>query len=169
MEVRDFNVGNSNYAVHKFQVWDLWIDYQTNSFDSDIMKRLCRRKAEPGMTKEESRIMDFQKIKHIMSERIRQLKEGYLLFGDKNLQFIEHKYNIVDISKEYNFNRLESEIFEFVSDKYDVFKYATSISDLINRYISLYKDFIDHCDTLIKELKDGSYKCWWNYNLWKYT
>ena len=54
---RNHNVGGSDYAVHKIQPWD-----------ADIIKRVLRTK--PGQ-----RRLDYEKIKHVCDERIRQLDE----------------------------------------------------------------------------------------------
>lgn len=75
-KVRGHNVGNSDYSKHKIQPWDIWIEYKLNPFDADIIKRILRKKAEPGMTEQESRRMDYEKIIHICEERIRQIDEG---------------------------------------------------------------------------------------------
>lgn len=74
--VRNHNVGNSDYSKHKIQPWDIWIEYKLNPFDADIVKRVLREKAEPGLSKSESRRMDYEKIIHICQERIRQIDEG---------------------------------------------------------------------------------------------
>lgn len=74
--VRDYNVGKSDYSKHKIQPWDIWIEYKLNPFDADIVKRVLREKDEPGMSKQESRKLDYQKIVHICQERIRQIEEG---------------------------------------------------------------------------------------------
>ena len=74
--VRNYNVGNSDYSKHKIQPWDIWIEYKLNPFDADIVKRILRKKAEPGMSEQESRKMDYEKIIHICKERIRQIDEG---------------------------------------------------------------------------------------------
>lgn len=68
-DVRTYNVGNSDYAKHKIQVWDIWKEYNLNPFDADIVKRVLRNKAG------ESRKMDYEKIIHVCKERIRQLDE----------------------------------------------------------------------------------------------
>lgn len=73
-EVRNSNVGNSDYSKHSIQPWSIWLDYNLNPWDADIVKRILRTKEESGKTKEESRIMDYEKIIHICQERIRQLK-----------------------------------------------------------------------------------------------
>lgn len=73
--VRNHNVGNSDYSRHKIQPWDIWIEYKLNPFDADIVKRILRKKAEPGMSEQESRRMDYEKIIHICEERIRQIDE----------------------------------------------------------------------------------------------
>lgn len=74
--IRNHNVGNSDYSKHKIQPWDIWIEYKLNPFDADIVKRILRKKSEPGMNEQESRKMDYQKIIHICQERIRQIDEG---------------------------------------------------------------------------------------------
>jgi hypothetical protein len=73
-DIRSFNVGSSDYSKHKIQPWDIWLEYQLNPFDADIVKRVLRKKAESGMTLAESRLLDYQKIIHIANERIRQIE-----------------------------------------------------------------------------------------------
>lgn len=72
-DVRKDNVGASNYSQYTIQPWSIWIDYNLNPWDADIVKRTLRTKAEPGMSLDESRIMDYTKIIHICQERIRQI------------------------------------------------------------------------------------------------
>lgn len=66
-DIRNFNVGNSNYSKHIIQPWSIWIDWDLNAWDADIVKRVLRTK------KGESRRMDYEKIIHDCNERIRQL------------------------------------------------------------------------------------------------
>lgn len=73
--IRSYNVGNSNYSKHKIQPWDIWREFNLNPWDADIVKRILREKEEPGMSKEDARIMDYEKIIHICKERIRQIEE----------------------------------------------------------------------------------------------
>lgn len=77
--IRSHNVGNSNYSSMPkgYQPWDLWKIFHMNPFDADILKRLLRTKIEPGMTPQESRKLDYQKIIHVCQERINQINEGY--------------------------------------------------------------------------------------------
>ena len=42
--VRNHNVGNSDYAQHKIQPWDIWLEYKLNPWDADIVKRVLRTK-----------------------------------------------------------------------------------------------------------------------------
>lgn len=72
-EIRKSNVGKSDYSKHTIQPWSIWLDYELNPWDADIVKRILRTKEEPGMTEDEARIMDYEKIKHICDERIRQI------------------------------------------------------------------------------------------------
>lgn len=69
VDVRSFNVGNSDYSKHIIQPWSIWLDYpDLTSWDHDIIKRVLRTK------KGESRLMDYDKIIHDCNERIRQLE-----------------------------------------------------------------------------------------------
>lgn len=65
--VRDYNVGKSDYARHKIQPWDIVLEYNLNYWDGDIIKRVLRTKEG------ESRRLDYEKIIHICNERIRQI------------------------------------------------------------------------------------------------
>ena len=65
--VRGHNVGASDYSRHVNQPWSIWLDYELNPWDADIVKRVLRTKAG------ESRRLDYEKIIHICQERIRQL------------------------------------------------------------------------------------------------
>ena len=69
LSTRDHNVGESDYAKHKIQPWDIWLEYGLNPWDADIIKRVLRKK--PGQHR-----LDYEKIKHICDERIRQIDEG---------------------------------------------------------------------------------------------
>lgn len=73
--IHSFNVGTSNYSKHKIQPWDIWEEYNLNAWDADIVKRVLREKYQEGMSKEMSRIQDYQKIIHVCLKRIEQLKK----------------------------------------------------------------------------------------------
>ena len=64
---RAYNIGASDYSKHTIQPWSIWIDYNLNAFDADIIKRVLRTKEDTP------RIEDYEKIIHICKERIRQL------------------------------------------------------------------------------------------------
>lgn len=66
-DVRAHSVGPSQYHKRKIQPWDIWEEYDLNPWDADIIKRVLRDK--PG-----ERILDYEKIKHVCDERIRQIK-----------------------------------------------------------------------------------------------
>lgn len=65
---RAHNVGKSDYSKHTIQPWSIWLDYDLNPWDADIIKRVLRTKEN------ETRIEDYHKIIHICEERIRQLE-----------------------------------------------------------------------------------------------
>jgi len=66
-DVRSRSVGSSAYHKRKIQPWDIWEEYDLNPWDADIVKRVLRNK--PG-----ERLLDYEKIKHVCDERIRQIK-----------------------------------------------------------------------------------------------
>ena len=68
---KDHNIGNSDYAEHNIQPWDIWREYSLNPWDADIIKRVLRVK------KGESRKLDYEKIIHVCEERIAQLEGVY--------------------------------------------------------------------------------------------
>ena len=71
-EERKTNIGESDYSKHVIQPWSIWMDYNLNPWDADIIKRCLRTKTEKGCTLKESRKKDYEKIIHICKERIRQ-------------------------------------------------------------------------------------------------
>jgi hypothetical protein len=68
-DIRSFNVGKSNYSKHLIQPWSIWIDWNLDPWDADIVKRVLRDKEG------EPREMDYDKIIHDCKEKKRQLKE----------------------------------------------------------------------------------------------
>lgn len=76
-DVRTHNVGTSDYSKHIIQPWSIWIEYNLNAFDADIVKRVLRTK-ENTPRKE-----DYEKIIHICQERIRQIENSSLSITNK--------------------------------------------------------------------------------------
>ena len=66
-QIRKYNIGSSDYAKRKIQPWDIWLEYELNPWDADIVKRVLRNKQGQSRTEE------YQKIIHICEERIRQI------------------------------------------------------------------------------------------------
>ncbi len=78
-DVRNHNVGKSNYSSKLIQPWTVWLAYpELTSFDHDIIKRVLREKDG------ESRKMDYEKIIHICQERIRQIETQEKCFKQIN-------------------------------------------------------------------------------------
>ena len=67
-DTRSFNVGASDYHNHVIQPWSIWLEYQLNPFDADIIKRVLRKKQG------ENRADEYRKIIHIWQERSRQIE-----------------------------------------------------------------------------------------------
>lgn len=106
-DVRSFNIGNSDYAEHKIQPWDVWIAYQLNPFHADMVKRLLRTKAEGGMSPLEARRLDYEKIKHIAMECKRQNTEGITWFVIPTRETIS-EIPVADIIREYAMDSLDA-------------------------------------------------------------
>ena len=79
-DVRTFNVVASNYCSHIIQPWSIWLDWNLNPWDADIVKRVLRNKFG------ESRRQDYEKIIHICQERIRQI-ETQIVTKDEIIEF----------------------------------------------------------------------------------
>ena len=75
--VRAFNVGTSDYSAHIIQPWSIWLDWNLNPWDADIVKRVLRNKLG------ESRKQDYEKIIHICQERIRQIETSIETTADE--------------------------------------------------------------------------------------
>lgn len=84
--VRSHNVGKSNYYKKLIQPWTVWLDYsELTAWDYDIIKRVLRIKDEEGMSENEARKMDYEKIIHNCQERIRQIDiEENVIGNDSN-------------------------------------------------------------------------------------
>lgn len=67
---RDMNVGSSNYAKKKIQPWDIWLEYNLDPWQADIVKRILRTK--DGDTKK----TDYEKCIHILTELLSQMDNG---------------------------------------------------------------------------------------------
>lgn len=65
--IRSNNVGNSDYSKHIIQPWSVWLDWNLNPWDADIVKRICRHKDG------ENDKIKYEKIIHICKERLRQI------------------------------------------------------------------------------------------------
>jgi len=78
METRSYNIGKSDYSKYTIQPWDIFLEYNLNPWDADIIKRVLREK------KGDSRKLDYAKIIHVCQERIRQL-ELEEINGDRKL------------------------------------------------------------------------------------
>ena len=74
---RNHNVGTSDYSEHIIQPWTIWLDWNLNPWDADIIKRVLRNKFG------ESRKQDYEKIIHICQERIRQIENSSLSITNK--------------------------------------------------------------------------------------
>lgn len=130
-DVRSSNYGKSDYSKHLIQPWSIWKDYNLNPWDADIVKRVLRTKEEPGMSKEESRIMDYEKIIHICRERIRQLE------GDKQDQKLTYdakgwSIGTISVPKPtvtYSLNEKETETYaKFQKEHYKLHKGVCSVT-----------------------------------------
>lgn len=72
-----FNVGTSDYSKHNIQPWDIWVEYNLDPFDADIVKRVLRTKKENGLSQDEARILDYKKIIHVCQKKIELIQKGY--------------------------------------------------------------------------------------------
>ena len=132
--IRNYNIGQSDYSKHNIQPWDIWISWRLNPFDADLLKRLLRHKSS------DPREMDYNKMVHICKERIRQLSvnkidpfdELYKASGSLTDKITTHQ-----ISIEYNLGKalLDYKLL-------DIIKSLSDNNEKDNR-LSLYKRFVE--------------------------
>ena len=134
-EVRNVVEGSSDYNKHKYQCWDFWIKFKINNgFDCDLIKRTLRSKAT------DPRILDYKKISHICSERIRQFTNGENVFA---IECNEPK----DVTLE---EMLED--YDITND--DVVILTRILYPNVENRVSDYECVIGICDKRIKELEE---------------
>lgn len=73
-ELRNEKAGSSDYTQHTIMPWSIWLDYDLDAFDADIVKRVLRKKDT------DPRRLDYEKIIHLCHEKIRQIDELDNLF-----------------------------------------------------------------------------------------
>lgn len=95
-DIRSYNVGSSDYAKHKIQPWDIWLEYNLNPWEADIVKRILRRKEG------QSRREDLEKIIHVAKELIRQIDE----------KEAENNHSMNQLTKEQAIAFAESKVYE---------------------------------------------------------
>ena len=134
-EVRNVVEGSSDYNKHRYQIWDIWIKFRINNgFDCDLVKRTLRTKQT------DPRILDYKKMIHICSERIRQFVNGENVFAvkcnepkDVTLEEMIADYNLIEDDKVILNKILYPNIENRVSD---------------------YETIIEICEKRIKELEN---------------
>lgn len=90
--IRSYCIGSSDYPNHRNQPWDLW-EYIFDGWRCDIIKRLLRTKE--GNT----RLMDYQKIRHIILKILDLLDKGFRFFPnhpvpEELLASVMEEYNL---------------------------------------------------------------------------
>lgn len=118
-EVRKDNVGKSNYSKQTIQPWSIWLDYNLNAWDADIVKRVLRTKEEAGMSEKEARLLDYNKIIHICKERIRQLEsEPLATLGHGKYTVTPETQQVIEdlINKTYILNEKEYQAYNTFKD-----------------------------------------------------
>ena len=133
-EVRNVVEGSSDYNKHRYQIWDIWIKFKINNpFDGDLVKRTLRIKQT------DPRILDYKKMVHICSERIRQFVNGENVFAvecnepkDVTLGEMIADYDITDD---------------------DVVILSRILYPNVENRVSDYEEIINVCEKRIKELE----------------
>ena len=76
-QTREYNVGASDYSDKVIQPWSIWLDWNLNPWDADIVKRIGRHKEG------EDDYIKYEKIIHICRERLRQLNTKNITIKDE--------------------------------------------------------------------------------------
>ena len=133
-EVRNVVEGSSDYNKHRYQIWDIWIKFRINNgFDCDLVKRTLRTKQT------DPRILDYKKMVHICSERIRQ-------FQNNENVFPINTYEPKDIT-------LGEMIADYDITDDDVVILSRILYPNVENRVSDYQMIIEICEKRIKTLK----------------
>lgn len=137
-EVRNVVEGNSDYNKHRYQIWDIWIKFKINNgFDCDLVKRTLRTKQT------DPRILDYKKMVHICSERIRQ-------FQNNENVFPINTYEPKDIT-------LGEMIADYDITDDDVVILSRILYPNVENRVSDYQMIIELCEKRIKKLEKNNY------------
>ena len=133
-EVRKVVEGSSDYNKHRYQIWDIWIKFRINNgFDCDLVKRTLRTKQT------DPRILDYKKMVHICSERIRQFQNNENVFPIEN-----HEPKDITLGEMI-------EDYDLTSD--DVVILSRILYPNVSNRVSDYQMIIEICEKRIKELE----------------
>ena len=133
-DVRSYVNGTSDYNEHKYQVWDFWIKYKINNgFDCDLTKRILRKKST------DPRILDYKKMVHICSERIRQFQNNENVFLIENIE-----------PKDITFEEMIAD-YNLIDD--DKIILSRILYPNTSNRVSDYQMIIEICDKRIRELE----------------
>ena len=133
-EVRNVVEGSSDYNKHRYQIWDIWIKFRINNgFDCDLVKRTLRTKQT------DPRILDYKKMVHICSERIRQ-------FQNNENVFPINTYEPKDIT-------LGEMIADYDITDDDVVILSRILYPNVENRVSDYQMIIEICEKKIRELE----------------
>lgn len=133
-QVRNVVEGSSDYNKHRYQIWDIWIKFRINNgFDCDLTKRTLRTKQT------DPRILDYKKMVHICSERIRQ-------FQNNENVFPINTYEPKDIT-------LGEMIADYDITDDDVVILSRILYPNVENRVSDYQMIIEICEKRIRELE----------------
>ncbi|MDR0912145.1 MAG: DUF3310 domain-containing protein [Methanobrevibacter sp.] len=129
-EINNYNIGNSDYSKHKFQIWDIIVYYRLNFFEGNMLKYLLRKKND----KQE----DYKKIRHYIEKSYEILKI--------NSSFLNHKLRIRS-GDEQNIM-----IYDILLDYNNLSNFETQILNLILNfyYIQTHKEYNNNLNEILR-------------------
>lgn len=69
------HVGASDYSTKVIQPWSIWLEYDLDGWEADIIKRVLRTKLD-GRDIRTIREEDYKKIKHLCDEKLSHIRAG---------------------------------------------------------------------------------------------
>lgn len=159
--IRNYNVGASDYAQHEIQPWDIW-EYIADPWRADIVKRILRTKKcslwdkcfHPDTC--DSRLNDYKKIRHILL-KIDDLFEKDYVFAEsiKTFKTNERLYDYADyirIVYKLDFGEfgILKDVLDNPNDDYYIHNALVSIDYLIEKEERKTPKLIKFCNKLVK-------------------
>lgn len=80
-----YNFGESDYAKHRIQVWDIVEEYNLDFFTGNVLKYILRKKGETDVEVAANRRKDLLKAKHYIEHMVSMLDDAERAMANREI------------------------------------------------------------------------------------